>query len=305
MSYFDWDTRFEVPDWQIELAKLRKKSIISNSHNNGQLAWKVKFDWDKKIQEYESYYKKGQLREKYILKNNEYEGEKIAFFSNGNLALKCFYKNGKLHGWYKEIYKSGQIKEHFEYWEGGAQPHDPTVRKTYYKNGQLASEENFLDGKYHGITIHYHKNGKKYTEINYLNGKQHGLRIMYFYNGAIHLRHNWKNGKEHGDFELFNGRTRKLKYKIGFKNGKRHGTEIHYEKSGEITTCEWKNGVRDGVAFKYNAQEQPLLKLIYKNGLILEAFNLSDANKKDKNLAEANAFIADFINYQNYKTLKN
>lgn len=267
------------------MAGMKDKSKSISYHSDGQIASKTTYLSDGVIKEEERYFENGQLKEKWTEKNKKKEGSYFSFFANGQLQEKAFFKNGRLHG----------------------------MQKIFHEDGQAASKKNFLNGQeegrhteFYGKSRHikYYYKGKLYREEHYLHKNKHGWEIEYFLNGSIRIRKHWKNGELDGDFELFNGRTRKLKYKIGLKNGKHHGKEIHYEKSGEITTCEWKNGVRDGVAFKYNAQEQPLLKLIYKNGLILEAFNLTDVNKKDKNLAEANAFIAAFINYQNYKTLK-
>ena len=43
------------------------------------------------------------------------------------------------------------------------------ILKSYYENGQLFQEVNYIDGQKNGIYKLYHYNGQLWKEINYIN----------------------------------------------------------------------------------------------------------------------------------------
>ncbi len=53
------------------------------------------------------------------------------------------------------------------------------VRKQYYPNGQLKSEENYEDGKLEGIGKAYYESGQLRVEANYKDGKLEGADKEY------------------------------------------------------------------------------------------------------------------------------
>ena len=46
------------------------------------------------------------------------------------------------------------------------------IYKSYWNNGQLWEEVNYIDGKMNGIYKRYHYNGQLWEEINYIDGKK-------------------------------------------------------------------------------------------------------------------------------------
>jgi len=48
------------------------------------------------------------------------------------------------------------------------------IYKSYYENGQLKVEVNYIDGLRHGIFKSYHDNGQLCEEVNYIDDKRNG-----------------------------------------------------------------------------------------------------------------------------------
>jgi antitoxin component YwqK of YwqJK toxin-antitoxin module len=46
------------------------------------------------------------------------------------------------------------------------------IYKSYYDNGQLEAEVNYIDGLRQGIYKLYHSNGQLWNEVNYIDGKK-------------------------------------------------------------------------------------------------------------------------------------
>ena len=47
------------------------------------------------------------------------------------------------------------------------------IYKSYYDDGQLFYEVNYIDGKRNGIFKSYHENGQLWYKANYIDGKNH------------------------------------------------------------------------------------------------------------------------------------
>ena len=65
----------------------------------------------------------------------------------------------------------------------------------WHDNGQLAQEENWLDGNAHGKFITYYENGQKESEVNWSSDKQHGPSITWDENGKIVSEEIYKDGE--------------------------------------------------------------------------------------------------------------
>ena len=50
------------------------------------------------------------------------------------------------------------------------------IYKSYYKNGQLKYEVNYIDGKKNGIEKSYYIDGQLFKEVNYINDKKEGQK---------------------------------------------------------------------------------------------------------------------------------
>jgi antitoxin component YwqK of YwqJK toxin-antitoxin module len=69
------------------------------------------------------------------------------------------------------------------------------IYKSYWKNGQLCCEVNYIDDKREGIYKSYWDDGQLYKEVNYIDGKENGIRKLYFPNGQLWHEVNYIDGK--------------------------------------------------------------------------------------------------------------
>ena len=52
------------------------------------------------------------------------------------------------------------------------------IYKSYWNNGQLWEEVNYIDGKMNGIYKRYHYNGQLWEEVNYIDGLRQWIETM-------------------------------------------------------------------------------------------------------------------------------
>ena len=68
----------------------------------------------------------------------------------------------------------------------------------FHDEGQKKCEDNYKDGKEHGLETRWHINGQKKLETNWKDGKEHGLETRWHINGQKQVETNWKEGKKDG-----------------------------------------------------------------------------------------------------------
>ena len=94
----------------------------------------------------------------------------------------------------REWYSNGQIYFEDNYENG--KPHG--ICREWHENGQIWSEYNYEKGILYGMSRVWHENGQIKNECNYKNGVRHGIRRAWYENGQIYYDHNYENGKPHG-----------------------------------------------------------------------------------------------------------
>ena len=77
------------------------------------------------------------------------------------------------------------------------------AERYYYKNGNLASETPYKNGKEEGIEKWYYWNGSLRTETPYKNGKVDGIARWYYDNGNLVIEVSYKNYELHGDLKYY------------------------------------------------------------------------------------------------------
>ena len=145
--------------------------------------------------------------------------------------------------------------------------------KSYYNNGNLKFECEYLNGEKNGIGKEYYYNDKIQFEGVYLNGVRNGKGKEYYYNGKFffegdYLNNNKWNGKGYDmnnniAYEIKNGKGYIKLYYIednrlyfegesvnGQKNGK--GKE-YYDNSGVKFEGEYLNEEKNGKGISYNS----------------------------------------------------
>ena len=108
----------------------------------------------------------------------------------------------------------------------------PTIVETFHSNGELASVKHYqakIDGgKQHGVSRSFYENGDLESEVNWLNGKKEGPYKSFYSGGAIRWEEYYLNGKLEG---LQIGYEKEgIKDLAQFANGQRHG--LQYQRWG-------------------------------------------------------------------------
>lgn len=69
---------------------------------------------------------------------------------------------------------------------------------SYYPNGILAINSNYIDNKFDGKVTMYFQNGQKKSVTNYINGYIHGESYFYSINGNLLIYEQFENSKLNG-----------------------------------------------------------------------------------------------------------
>jgi len=102
------------------------------------------------------------------------EGYWESYYDNGQLWIKCFYKNGELDG----------------YWE------------KYFDNGNLYSKGSYINGERDGIWEEYYYNGQLESKGSFKNDKKDGIWEEWFYDGDFWYEGEWDMGKYIRDIRI-------------------------------------------------------------------------------------------------------
>ena len=95
------------------------------------------------------------------------DGNKTAYYINGNIYSKGEIKNHKENGYWEFWHSNGKIAREGEFSDG--KPNG--IHKYWYENGQLRGIGNWKNGIYDGKWEMYNENGTEETIQNYKDGK--------------------------------------------------------------------------------------------------------------------------------------
>jgi len=118
----------------------------------------------------------------------------IQFDKNDSLYhVRDFYPNGQIQmeGIYSSFDKS--IKEK-SLWCNYKTNTKEGEFKVWYKNGQIESKTNFLNGLRHGLHEYWYSNGQRESIQNYINGQEHGNVTYWDISGTIENELTFKHG---------------------------------------------------------------------------------------------------------------
>jgi len=117
------------------------------------------------------YHSNGELAEKIGFYNGKREGKAHKYHTNGKLKKEMFYVQNRLHGKAYNYFDNGNLVEESTYQFGKRNG----VQKIWYKNGQLAKLRNLKDGKEEGMQQAWLENGKIYVNYEAKNGRIFGM----------------------------------------------------------------------------------------------------------------------------------
>ena len=82
----------------------------------------------------------------------------------------------------KELKADLELPDLIYYLKGSDTPYTGKAF-TLYGNGKKESNQNYKDGRLHGLFISWRYNGEKWSETNYKDGKENGASVQWYKNG--------------------------------------------------------------------------------------------------------------------------
>lgn len=247
-----------------------------------------------------------------VIKNGLKEGEWIYLFDQqwnethvGVAFYKIVnYKSGKPIGLSTYYYSNGA-----KYWEGNILSDDSVdiydgKCYNFHKNGKIAVEWNYSNGKENGICKEYYDTGILKKEFYYLNGVEDSTYKEFDKLGNLKLIVNYSKGILSGPYKKFhsNGNlieegtynksvlhgeikfyydSNKIKSIVNYFLGEARENKFYYEngnlksesdftnepKNGKMISYH-ENGKKEGEFYFINGKKHGLFKLYYENGMI-------------------------------------
>ncbi|EAJ2846337.1 toxin-antitoxin system YwqK family antitoxin [Campylobacter coli] len=143
---------------------------------------------------------------------------------------------------------TGNLKEEIPY---NKESRIHGIKRTFYDNGQLKTEESYKNGKRDGVSREYSKDGQLLEEMNFKDNRGYGDYIGYYENGNIRAKGKLLGFDEDGmqEFEgnykeYYENGTLALEYNFN-NQGKMDGLQKSYNQNGSLESEEsYKNGIK-------------------------------------------------------------
>ena len=142
----------------------------------------------------EAYYDNGQISRRKFYKDGLADGMGYSWHRNGQLAGRCTYKAGKREGLSEEWYDNGQLKERATYKAGKPDG----VFEYWHENGQLRQRTNLRAGERDGLSETWYPDGRQQTRWNYKDDKLDGLCELWDGGGNLLSQTHYKDNKKNG-----------------------------------------------------------------------------------------------------------
>ena len=107
------------------------------------------------------------------------------------------------------------------------------VERSYYQNGNLEYEAEFINGKLDGTNRVWSEDGALYSKSEYSNGQPHGVWIIFYSNGTLMHEVQYEYGQKHGT-EKWYYENEQLKSEQKFSYGKPVTDMIRWNPDGSI-----------------------------------------------------------------------
>ena len=126
------------------------------------------------------------------------------------------------------------------------------VSLSYHRNGKLAIEVPYRNGKIDGVMRSYDEEGKLHETIGYLEGDEEGYSTVYYTNGKKKKRESFHQGILNGMSEEWSENGKILR-QIPYENGQIHGVVKIYDEFGQIKEdVVFVRGLRNGAYHRYS-----------------------------------------------------
>lgn len=162
----------------------------------------------------EAYYDNGQISRRKFYKDGLAEGMGYSWHRNGQLAGRCTFKAGKLDGVGQSYYDNGALEERATYKAGKREG----VSEEWYDNGQLKSRREYRAGKRDGLSETWYPNGRPQTRWNYKDDKLDGLCELWDGGGNLLSQTHYKDNKKDGLHLQYDPESGEMYHWILFEN---------------------------------------------------------------------------------------
>ena len=140
------------------------------------------------------------------------------------------------------------------------------VRKTYYADGGIKTEQTYKYKKLNGVSKFYLSDGKIEKQQTYKDGKLDGVSVTYYENGNIKSKENYKQDKLNNVSKYYfeNGNIEK---EVTYKNNKKNGTSKIYYPNGQLhSEAMMQNNQLNGTSILYDEKGRVLRQEVFNNG---------------------------------------
>jgi antitoxin component YwqK of YwqJK toxin-antitoxin module len=232
------------------------------------------------------YYENGKLSSEGLMRDGKPDGYWKTFNENGTIKSEGNRKDFKLDSVWTFYSDSGFVILKITYLEGKKNG----IRTTYLPDEII--EENFVNDVKQGYSYTYYTDGKIWREVNYIDGLEEGvgkeyansdrrvIKLIYYKKGFITdieninrvdkagmMQGNWKEFYEEGN----------IKWEGEYKNDLKHGYFKEYSKEGNlITTQKYVDGILQeevaelaklDIKTEYYPNGKPKIVASYKNNV--------------------------------------
>jgi antitoxin component YwqK of YwqJK toxin-antitoxin module len=148
-------------------------------------------------------------------------------------------KSGLRMGTFKSYYEDGQVFEESQY----VQDTLDGIRRLYHPNGMLMIEETYQKGLFEGPYKSWYADGTPESEGQYADNTMSGLWKRFYPNGQLYHELTFRDNLENGPFRTWHPNG-KLMEEGGYLDGDNlHGTFKIYDENGvHVRTMEYERG---------------------------------------------------------------
>lgn len=165
------------------------------------------------------------------------------------------------------VSRSDRAKESSEPFEIDGQSRERW--RGWFSNGQQEYEEDWLNGKQHGLEAWWDDQGQKTEERNWKNGYLHGRYARWYSNGQLAEEVFYQRYHLHGAHSVW-GRDGRQRARTEYRDGLREGQFIAWYPNG-AKRCEasFRKDRLHGVWQNWDASGELLRKVEYRNGTVV------------------------------------
>jgi antitoxin component YwqK of YwqJK toxin-antitoxin module/Tfp pilus assembly protein PilF len=250
----DGPYKYYFPDGSINTSQFYKKGLLDSTihsyYYGGQLATEGTYKLGDKTGKWKHYLENGKLEytEEYV--DGQLHGKKTYYYEDGKIDTETEYYEGDRHGWLKKYDETGAVvynlKFNFDVPIAYTYP-DKTGKlmpeieipggngkvKTYFQDGKVSAEFEYIDGLLNGSNIVYHSNGKIRKQSMEDYGQTQGPYKYFHSNGQVELDYNFLHDNLHGNIKVYNEKGI-LTQEGYYYNGLAHGIHKTYDDTGKL-----------------------------------------------------------------------